>query len=494
MKLFQQLLVAPAALGLMAPMAVNAAELNINGVSDYSANSAEVQSFSDVHPTDWAFKALSSLAERHGCAVATPNASMTRYEAAALLNKCLGNVAEVTEDERRLINEFGPELAVIKGRVDGLESRVSEFEAGAFSSTTTMSGKAAFITGYVDNDDAAEDSDAITMEYMYQLNMNTSFTGDDLLYTRIKTGNVSDHFGDKGQGTYLSAANGNGDVLEVDKIWYQFPLGDSTTVWVGPKIENYYMLASAPSIYKPITKQFSLGGNGTVYGSSTQPGFGVAWTQQKEDPTAARWEVSAAYTNQKGADSGDDDHDKDYGLFGEDGESALLTKVGYGAPRWQVSLAAAFKDNGWQDSYFTTEAGKVRHDDSSETAFGLRAYWKPEEAGAVPAVQVGYDVSNIDDAGLGNADETDGWMIGLGWSDLFMDGNTGGVAFGSRISASSIVGGGDDAGDDNTVWEAYYSFKVNDGVTVTPAIFGGEDVYNGTEEISGAVVLTEFRF
>ena len=36
MKLFQQLLVAPAALGLIAPMAANAAELNLNGVSDYS--------------------------------------------------------------------------------------------------------------------------------------------------------------------------------------------------------------------------------------------------------------------------------------------------------------------------------------------------------------------------------------------------------------------------------------------------------------------------
>ena len=37
MKLFQQLLVAPAALGLMASGA-NAAELNINGVSDYAAS------------------------------------------------------------------------------------------------------------------------------------------------------------------------------------------------------------------------------------------------------------------------------------------------------------------------------------------------------------------------------------------------------------------------------------------------------------------------
>merc|ERR1739848_436271 len=110
-----------------------------------------------------------------------------------------------------------------------------------------MSGKAAFITGYVDNN-AATSSDEITFEYMYQLNLNTSFTGEDNLYTRIKTGNVSDHFTDKPNNTYLSAGNNNGHVLEVDKLWYQFPVGDNLQVWVGPLIENYYMLASSPSV------------------------------------------------------------------------------------------------------------------------------------------------------------------------------------------------------------------------------------------------------
>ena len=43
MKLFQQLLVAPAALGLMAT-GVNAAELNINGVSNYAASADQVTS------------------------------------------------------------------------------------------------------------------------------------------------------------------------------------------------------------------------------------------------------------------------------------------------------------------------------------------------------------------------------------------------------------------------------------------------------------------
>ena len=141
MKLFQQLLVAPAALGLLASGA-NAADLNINGVSDYSASEEQVTSitqFSDVYPTDWAYQALANLIERYGCVAGYPNGTfsgnraMTRYEAAALLNACLDRITEVTDQLRRLIKEFATELAVIRGRVDGLEARVGELEATQFS-------------------------------------------------------------------------------------------------------------------------------------------------------------------------------------------------------------------------------------------------------------------------------------------------------------------------------------------------------------------------
>ena len=58
MTFVQQLLVAPAALGLLATGA-HAAELNINGVSDYAATASgnsldqvtSVTQFSDVYPT-----------------------------------------------------------------------------------------------------------------------------------------------------------------------------------------------------------------------------------------------------------------------------------------------------------------------------------------------------------------------------------------------------------------------------------------------------------
>ena len=42
MKLFQRLLVAPAALGLLAPLATNATEVNLDVISNYSGEQPEL--------------------------------------------------------------------------------------------------------------------------------------------------------------------------------------------------------------------------------------------------------------------------------------------------------------------------------------------------------------------------------------------------------------------------------------------------------------------
>jgi len=42
MKFFQQLLVAPAALGLLAPLSVSASEINLDAISEYSEDNLEI--------------------------------------------------------------------------------------------------------------------------------------------------------------------------------------------------------------------------------------------------------------------------------------------------------------------------------------------------------------------------------------------------------------------------------------------------------------------
>ena len=156
MNLFQQLMLAPAALGLVAPLGAMAGELNFGGVSKYVSSDEQVTSisqFSDVYPTDWAYQALANLIERYGCVAGYPNGTfqgnraLSRYEAAALLNACLDRVTEITDEVRRLMKAFEKELAIVKARVDGLEAAVGELEATQFSTTTKLKGKVRFIAG-----------------------------------------------------------------------------------------------------------------------------------------------------------------------------------------------------------------------------------------------------------------------------------------------------------------------------------------------------------
>ena len=72
--------------------------------------------------------------------------------------------------------------------------------------------------------------------------------------------------------------------------------------------------------------------------------------------------------------------------------------------------------------------------------------------------------------------------------DIFQADDKIGLAFGQPTS-------NEDAANDPFAYEAYYSFKPNDSVTVKPAIFGGSD-RNGTAgaDIFGALLETTFKF
>ena len=372
-------------------------------------------------------------------------------------------------DSKTFINEVSEDVANLKSRVDGLEVKQNEFEAGGFSDTTVMSGKAIFDVGGVENT-SGDLAEAIGFQYTYQLNLNTSFTGDDDLYVRLKSGNATDTFSNKDYGTYLSSSNGNDDALKVDKIWYSFPLGDNNTVWVGPRIENYYMHGASPSIYKPITKQFKLGGNGAAYGASTNSGVGWAFNADNG------FSLSSNVVSKQNASS--------TGFLSDEASTNWSSQVAYTTEKYHVSLISALKYNDWTDSYFSTALGKARPDGNS-TNYGLRAYWRPDESGsAVPEISAGYDFSEVD----GQDAETDAFFVGLTWKDSFQADDKVGIAVGQPQTS-------DDDSVEPFAWEAYYSFKINDSVTMTPAIFGGTD-RTGTDgdDVTGVVLETTFKF
>ncbi|QNI88573.1 outer membrane porin [Synechococcus sp. ROS8604] len=317
---------APAALGLLAPVAANATELNINGVSDYAASSASnsreqvtsITQFSDVYPTDWAYQALSNLIERYGCVAGYPNGTyrgnraMTRFEAAALLNACLDRVTEVTDELKRLMKEFEKELAILKGRVDGLEARVGELEATQFSTTTKLSGLATFVVGANDfygtkskADPANRDFGATTFNYDLQLSLETSFTGKDLLLTVLRSGNFASNFAFGGNPNGLSTLetafqeDSGANSLGIDKLFYQFPVGNSLTFTFGARVGQEDMLAVWPSAYPsdPILDVTTLNGAPAAYNKNLGVGAGVSWS------TENGFSVSANYVAAQGSSS-----------------------------------------------------------------------------------------------------------------------------------------------------------------------------------------------
>ena len=563
MKLFKQLLVAPAALGLLAPMAAGATEVNVAGVSDYANVSADavavdqvtsITQFSDVYPTDWAYQALSNLIERYGCVAGYPNGTyrgnraMTRFEAAALLNACLDRVTEVTDELKRLMKEFEKELAIVKGRVDGLEARVGELEATQFSTTTKLKGKVDMVLGGITYGGSGQDDkatagqyglgsgssyvgqDALSFNYTAQFDLNTSFTGKDLLYTRIKTGNFdsSSNFGAQSDGNgmsklaQLSVYNKNGSALKVDKIWYQFPIGSSFTATVGPLIEHYYMLGTTPSVYRPILKQFKLGGYYGAYGASTSPGAGLAWRQQKENRNDARFTVSTAYT----ASEGNHSKVKSGGVGSAESKARWTTQIAYGNPQWNLSAAyqyaqaGGFKGYGTpvgQGNYYIDANGTLTSGSYSDVnSVALRAWWQPKKSGWMPSVSAGWGLSSF--SGPSSTVGTDvsysstsqNWFVGLNWKDAFMKGNLLGAAIAQSNFKTSMKNYGSDNGarDGNYSMELYYQFQVTDNIAVTPTIFylsrpygqltGSSATYGGNNADSfnmfGYLVQTSFRF
>ena len=91
--------------------------------------------------------------------------------------------------------------------------------------------------------------------------------------------------------------------------------------------------------------------------------------------------------------------------------------------------------------------------------------------------------------------EASGYFVGLNWADTFQPDDKIGLAVGQPIKATEAVTGATLSEVDPFLWELYYSFRPNDSIEVTPAIFGGSDVKSDTDDdLFGAVLTTTFKF
>ena len=114
---------------------------------------------------------------------------------------------------------------------------------------------------------------ATNFVYDARLNLKTSFTGKDLLYTRLRAGNFNNSpFGGKGYNiTYLDRADSTDGIVKINRLYYRFPIGKGFSAQVGPISRNTEFLAVKPFYYGDFKGLdfFQLGGAPAVYNKAT---------------------------------------------------------------------------------------------------------------------------------------------------------------------------------------------------------------------------------
>jgi hypothetical protein len=578
MKLFQKLLLAPAALGLMAPVGAQASDLASAGMNGYIQQSdlhnfrvwadqnqvTSVTQLSDVKPTDWAYQALSNLVEKYGCVAGYPNGTykgqqaMTRYEAAALLNACLDRVTEITDEIQRLQQDFAKELAVLKGRVDGLEKKVGKLEATQFSTTTKLQGDTywslgAPVYGGQNNNRVngtqrnATTLGATSFNYDLRLNLNTSFTGKDLLYTRLRSGNYGNSafngqpYGlmalDRAFGGNNGNANGLNNVFQLDRLYYRFPVGKEFTAIAGPRARNTEFLAVSPFYYGDFEglDYFRLHGAPGTYNKATGGMAGLMWKQnvKKGKPFFA---ISTNYV----APSADSSNPSNGGVFTNGSGGSWLTQLGYQAQQWKATFGWRYGQCGQQVNRRGTQAAVAAEpcgntatgwtSDNYNNNFAVGLAWQPKKNGTiVPSISGGWGYSSYaygnqaapvvrtsntgaSAAGISNAlaatniSATQSWTVGLQWKDVFAKGNSAGMAVGQPSFVTSTRNGVTPF-DGNYAWEWWYKFRVSDNISVTPMLFylsnpssaganGGTAAapINTGANVFGGILAAQFKF
>ena len=459
MKLFQKLIAAPAIISLASGFAVNAAEINSTDLSDYT-NSNNLVSLGDfksdtLFPGDWAYDSLKDLTN----SPKFNGNSVTRLEAAAELNNLIAGGEGLMNGAAidRLSDELGSELAIMKGRVDGLEARVNGIEAGSFSDTTTMSGKAGFLIGAESLDGDA--NEAVMGEYFFEVDLNTSFTGDDKLNIELETGNHSGAgVGKDKEG--LDWGSDNGDTLKITDLNYSFPLG-GWNLAVGDSMDASKTWPNACLMNNMVD---NLGDCGA--GNSVDLGGDVSFSASKEFGDG--WEIGLGIS----ADSGETSR----GIFTNEGDDMYGIAVGYERDTYGFTAAYSMKEK-------TTIAGTswAQSDNASQkdtTYWGLVGYYSPE---SLPfTLSGGFELSDIEGT---NTDKSQ-WALGVS-TEL------GEGTLSANIGTNGAVA---DNAAEELAYDLSYEYPLNDSTTITPFVYIVEESAANTDDAVGIGASVMFKF
>ena len=368
MKLFKNLLVAPAALGLMSPLVANASEVNLNDISAYS----------DIDTIEFA-------------------------------------------------NSFNEDEVNDNQLIAGGEGLVSgSSHDGGFSETTTASFSADFYLGGVDGGSSAS-NDPFMATYGYQIDLNTSFTGEDSLDISLDAGNTTS----SATGVTEFDGNSTGDVLTVDGVSYTFPVLGAT-VFVADNGDASGLFTTACTYGGP-TNTLDDCGNVNAGPTGGAVAAGASYDFGNGFSTAVGFQTTTETTS---------------GIATDESTDSIALNGAYTGSNYGISV-----------TYASIEDGETTEKEDTYTAFN--AYYTPDGE-FLPSISVGYETGD-DASAASTADELEKFFVGLQW-DEFGPGSLGMAAGTFETSYATTV-------DEDWMYEVYYSYPVNDGMTITPVVY-----------------------
>ncbi|MBV6623921.1 MAG: carbohydrate porin [Rivularia sp. (in: Bacteria)] len=476
-----------------------AAEQKVTSV-DELAQVTSVDSLSDIQPSHWAYQSVESLVERYGCVAGYPdgtyrgNRSMTRYEFAALLNGCLDRITELiaassnnstsTTDMaavNALRDEFSAELATLRGKVDGLDYRVSELEgANKFSTTAKLKGKVEFITGAAFGNDVANDQ--ITFGQRTRLDISSSFTGKDKLRVRLHQRDNSD-FGSKRTGTNMSRIDVQGDTngaVEVEKLNYNFKPSKniSASVWaLGAGMDDFLDADKA----KVQTTRFAKRNPLTHRSNSEDQGAGATIKFNKNV------NLQVGYTTKNGNEFGTGK--------GIGGSYDLGTQLNLKAGGFKIGASYVRSEGSAGTDYShktgSSAASLFTGSEVSSDSFGIQA---SKRFGKKTKLGAWYGLTNVNEGGTSNEATLQNWAVFASIKDFAKKGNVLGMTFGMPPKVTS--GTNEETNGTSYLLDVTYRHKVTDRLSLQPGVYAvfNPNHTNSNDTVYGAVLNTTFKF
>ncbi len=513
-------------LGLFPPTSVQAQETAIvttDPLSDAESDAeieqvTSVSQLTDVKPTDWAFQAVRSLVERYGCIVGYPdktfggNRALTRYEFAAGLNACLDKMQQILttrtadlatredmEKVKRMMEDFAPELAALRGRIDALEVRTETLQKQQFSTTTKLFGQAIFglqgrnspdirLGGFRFNDN----SNQVNVITNVQLSLYTALSDRSILFTGLQAGSGKSYSQLLTNNGLLGYEGDTGSAIRLSDLTFRHLFGSNFAIIAGTQGVNMINVfrganriesaGQGPlSFLAQRNPILNLGASG---GSGINAGAGFDWQ------IGTRFSLQGVYFTNRAEDPSNG------GLFGgQNGGTTAAAQLTI-APTNTLDIALHYANSYSPSGFLGTGTGDDQMALPTQLSPFVRAPIQTNAIGGTfswritPRITLGgwagYTISNL--KGFSGAVDTINWMAFLNFPDLLAAGNLGGIYVGQppAIFQSSLPVGrnipdfinggnllasapGGQPGRTTHV-ELFYRYRLNDNLSLTPGV------------------------